>query len=49
MAAIDAENRQLRMLGEFHPGGDVDSDMVKIREHYRGFRGINPENSSVPE
>ena len=49
MTAIDAENRQLRMLGEFHPSGDVDSDMVKIREYYRGFRGINPDNFAVPE
>jgi 1-acyl-sn-glycerol-3-phosphate acyltransferase len=49
MAAVDAEHRQLLMLGQFHPSGDVDEDMVKIREHYRPFKGIRPENASDPD
>lgn len=49
MAAVDAEHRQLLMLGQFHPSGDVDQDMVKIREHYRPFKGIKPENASDPD
>ena len=44
MAAIDAENRELKLLGEFRASEDVDSDMVRIKAHYEGLKGINPEN-----
>jgi len=46
MAAIDAENKQLRIIGEFKPTGDLDQDMIAIRKHYQGFKGLNPENTS---
>jgi len=49
MAAIDAENRELRLLGQFHPEGDVDSDMARIREQYRGLKGLRPENATPLE
>lgn len=49
MAVIDAERRQLRMLGEFHPGGDIEQDMAAIRARYREFRGLKPENASLPD
>ena len=47
MAAIDAENKQLRIIGEFKATGDLDQDMIAIRKHYQGFKGLNPENSST--
>jgi len=47
MAAIDAENKQLRIIGEFKPTGDLDQDMIAIRKHYQGFKGLNPENTST--
>jgi 1-acyl-sn-glycerol-3-phosphate acyltransferase len=47
MAAIDAENKQLRVIGEFKPTGDLDQDMMAIRKQYQEFKGINPENTST--
>ena len=48
MAAIDAENKQLRLLGEFKPSGDLDRDMQEILQHYQGMKGLRPENSASP-
>jgi 1-acyl-sn-glycerol-3-phosphate acyltransferase len=45
LAAIDAENKTLRMLGEFKPGDDLDSDMQSIQAAYKGLKGIRPENT----
>lgn len=44
MAAIDAENRELKLLGEFMPSEDLESDMLRIKAQYDGLKGINPEN-----
>ena len=45
LAAIDAENKKLRILGEFKPGDDLDSDMQSIQAAYEGLKGIRPENT----
>ncbi len=45
MAAIDAEKKELRILGEFQPTGNVDDDMPKIRAYYAGITGLRPENT----
>ena len=45
LAAIDAECKKLRMLGEFKPGGDLDSDMQSIQAAYEGLKGIRPQNT----
>ena len=44
MAAIDAEKRELILLGEFMPSEDPDADMIRIKAHYEGLKGINPAN-----
>lgn len=49
MTAIDAGNKQLRMLGEFQPTGDVDADIARIQDHYRTMQGLRPENASLPD
>lgn len=49
MTAIDAENKQLRFLGEFKPSGDIESDLKQIQAYYRGMKGIRPENFSGTE
>lgn len=46
LAAIDAENRALRLLGRFEPTGDIDGDLRAIRAQYRGLQGLRPENSA---
>jgi 1-acyl-sn-glycerol-3-phosphate acyltransferase len=45
LTAIDAENKTLRLLGEFRPGDDLDSDMQRIQAAYKGLKGIRPENT----
>lgn len=45
MAAIDAENKQLRLIGEFKPTGDLEQDIMDIRKHYEGLKGLRPENT----
>jgi len=49
MAAIDAENRQLRLLGQFHPTGDVARDIADLQARYSTFRGLRPENATPVE
>ena len=44
MAAIDSERRELKLMGEFIPSGDLDKDLRLIKSHYQGIKGINPEN-----
>ena len=46
MAAIDAPRKELRVLGEFRPTGDIDADMAHIRSCYKGIRGIRPDNQA---
>lgn len=45
MTVIDAEARSLRLLGVFHPSGDIDRDLPLIQRRYLGFRGLRPENA----
>lgn len=40
MAAIDAGRKELRMLGQFHPSGNLDEDMETIRQRYAGLEGL---------
>ena len=46
LAAIDAENKELRLLGEFRPGGDMEADMALIQARYRGLKGLRPHNTA---
>lgn len=45
MTVIDAEQKRMRLLGVFHPTGNIDRDLPLIQQQYRGFRGIRPENA----
>jgi 1-acyl-sn-glycerol-3-phosphate acyltransferase len=45
MTVIDAETRSIRLLGQYNPTGDVEREIREIQRHYRGFRGLIPENS----
>ncbi|MGK0442696.1 MAG: 1-acyl-sn-glycerol-3-phosphate acyltransferase [Pseudohongiellaceae bacterium] len=41
LGAIDGKNK-IADLGEvFHPSGDIDADMIKIKQRYQGKVGIN--------
>lgn len=40
MAAIDAQRRELRVLGEFRPSGDIGKDLPLIKENYLNIKGI---------
>jgi 1-acyl-sn-glycerol-3-phosphate acyltransferase len=40
LAAIDAERKELRVLGEFRPSGDIDSDLPQIKNKYSNIKGI---------
>ncbi len=45
MAVIDAKEKVLRVIGEFHPTGDIAHDLPRIQRHYLGFCGLRPENA----
>lgn len=45
MTVIDAEQKVVRLLGTYSPTGDADREIREIQRHYRGFRGLIPENS----
>jgi 1-acyl-sn-glycerol-3-phosphate acyltransferase len=40
MAAIDAEQKSLRVLGHVEPSGDVDTDLPQIKKMYINIKGI---------
>jgi hypothetical protein len=45
MTVVDAEHKTMRLLDVFHPTGDIDRDLPQVQRHYRGFRGLRPENA----
>ena len=45
MTVIDAEQKSMRLLGVYHPTGDIDRELPEIQRHYLGFRGLRPENA----
>lgn len=45
MTVIDAENRCVRFLGLYHPTGNADREIIEIQRHYRGYKGLIPENA----
>ena len=45
MTVLDAEERQIRILGHHTPAGDAEREIREIQRRYRGFRGLIPENA----
>jgi 1-acyl-sn-glycerol-3-phosphate acyltransferase len=45
MTVLDAEKRQIRILGHHTPAGDAEREIREIQGRYQGFRGLIPENS----
>ena len=44
LGAIDAANRLVHLEHTFTPTGDIEADMRAIKDYYRQFTGIIPEN-----
>lgn len=47
LGAIDASKKTVYLQKIFVPTGDVDVDMRAIKDYYKPFVGINPENFSA--
>ncbi len=45
MGYVDAENKEAGFADFFHPTGDPENDMKKIRSFYAQKKGLNAENS----
>lgn len=45
LGAIDAPARTVYLEKTFFPTGDLEADMKAVREYYKPFKGINPQNS----
>ncbi|MDE6489737.1 MAG: 1-acyl-sn-glycerol-3-phosphate acyltransferase [Muribaculaceae bacterium] len=43
LGVIDYRDKQIYLTHEFHPTGDIDSDMHAIKEYYRPYHGKYPE------
>ena len=47
LAHIDYEKKTIGLSVNFIPTGNVESDMEKIKDYYRGFKGKYPDNFSL--
>ena len=45
MTVLDAEERQIRILGHHTPAGDAEREIREIQGRYRGFRGLIAKNA----
>jgi hypothetical protein len=45
MIALDGRQREIRLLGQCMPTGNVEQEIADIQRRYRGFSGIIPENN----
>lgn len=48
LVAFDYDQKAVIFLGVFEPSGDFDADLPKILAYYRGLKGGNPNNLSLP-
>lgn len=46
--AMDYKTKQVRFLPLFHPTGDIEADLPKIYEYYRGVQGKHVKKMSQP-
>lgn len=47
LGAIDAATKTIHLERTFIPSGNIDTDLKEIKEYYRQFTGIIPENFSA--
>lgn len=47
LGAIDASDKTIHLERTFTTTGDIKADMASIKEYYRNFKGIKPENFTV--
>lgn len=47
LGAIDAENKLIHLQKSYTPTCDINTDMRAIKNYYRQFKGIKPENFSA--
>jgi hypothetical protein len=45
MGYVDGENKQAGLADFFQPTGDMEADLIKIREFYADKKGLVPANS----
>lgn len=45
MAGVDGRHKTLRVLGTYHPSGDLERELPDIQRHYQGYEGLRPENA----
>lgn len=45
MAGVDGHNKTLRILGTYHPTGDLEREIPDIQRHYYGYLGLRPANA----
>lgn len=48
MIALDFENKEVRIAEPFNPGDDMEADMQKIYDYFKGVKGKKPEYSFEP-
>ena len=48
MVAFDYDQKAAVFFGVFEPTGDFDADLPRILQYYRGIKGGNPNNLSLP-
>ena len=46
--AMDYQTRQVRFMPLFYPTGDIDADLPKIYDYYRGVQGKHVNKMSKP-
>lgn len=46
--AMDYKTKQVRFMPLFYPTGDIDADLPKIYDYYRGVQGKHLKNMSQP-
>ncbi len=44
LGAIDFRTKTVSITEEFHPTGDLDEDMMAVKNYYKNFTGKKPEN-----
>lgn len=47
LIGIDYPSRTIAATRSLMPSGDIDKDMKEIKQHFKQFRGKNPENFAI--
>jgi len=44
---IDYQKKLIQCTKQIIPSGDIDTDMQEIKQYFRSFKGLHPENFSI--